>query len=55
MAGPDTRPYGVAIHQSIAAGDVAEMKQLAEDTEAYLAEVEGALAKLKAEIEKAQG
>lgn len=47
--------YGVAIHQCIEGGDLEEMRQLSADAETHLAEVQGALDKLNAEIAKAEG
>ena len=48
-------PYGVAIHQAIAGGDLAQMKSVAAAAEAHLKEygdVRSALAILNAEIAK---
>jgi Domain of unknown function (DUF1843) len=48
-------PYGVAIHQARASGDLDEMRKVAADAEAYIAEhgdVAGALDALKAQIAK---
>jgi Domain of unknown function (DUF1843) len=56
MAAPQP-PYGVAIHRAIAQGDLARMKQVAKDAEAYLREVgdlPSALTLLKIEIAKAE-
>jgi hypothetical protein len=47
------RPYGVAIQQAIATGDVARMRQAEKQAETYVTEhgnVPAALAALKAEI-----
>lgn len=46
--------YGVAIHQCIDRGELAEMKKLAAEAEAHLGEVKDALDKLNAEIAKAE-
>jgi len=46
-------PYGPAIHQAIAAGNLEQMKRVASEAEKYLAEhgdVRSALEVLKAEI-----
>lgn len=51
-------PYGVAIHEAIASGDVARMKQVATDAEEYLRdaeEVRQVLPKLHDEIARAGG
>lgn len=51
-------PYGVAIHQAIAAGDLSRMKSLVSETEDYLrqvGDVRVALEQLKLEIAKASG
>jgi hypothetical protein len=48
-------PYGPPIHAAVAKGDLAEMKQLAAQTESYLAQsgdVSAALELLRAEIAK---
>ena len=48
-------PYGVAIQQAIASGDLNRMKQVVKDAEAYLQEhgdVRAALEVLKVEIAK---
>lgn len=50
-------PYGTAIHQAIAKGDLAEMKKVAADAEKYLkahGNVAAALEHLKIEIAKAK-
>jgi len=50
-------PYGVAIHNAIARGDLAEMKRVAGEAEQYLREtgdVRSALTQLKIEIAKAE-
>ncbi len=50
-------PYGVAIHNAIARGDLAEMKQVVEEAEKYLQEtgdLRSALTQLKIEIAKAE-
>jgi hypothetical protein len=50
-------PYGVAIQQAIAKGDLAHMKQVAKDVEDYLNQagnLPAALTILKAEIAKAE-
>jgi hypothetical protein len=49
------RPYGTAIHRSIAKGDLGEMKAMAKQAEQFLREtgdVSAALELLKAEIAK---
>ena len=46
-------PYGVAIHQAIASGDIEKMQAVASEAEAHLAkfgDVSGSLAALKAAI-----
>jgi hypothetical protein len=51
-------PYGVAIRQSIADGDLGHMKQTLADAEAFLqqhGDVGAALELLKAEIAKLEG
>ena len=51
----DIKPYGLAIHQAIAGGDLAKMKALAADAEHHLAQhgnVSAALEALKMEIAK---
>lgn len=51
-------PYGVTIHEAIARGDLAHMKQVASEAEAYLqqhGDIRAALAVLKVEIAKAKG
>lgn len=48
-------PYGTAIHQAIATGDLAKMKVVARSAHEYLAEygdVRAALEAMKAEIAK---
>jgi ATP/maltotriose-dependent transcriptional regulator MalT len=48
-------PYGVAIHQAIAAGDADRMRALVTETETYLrnaSEAGAALETLKAELRK---
>jgi Domain of unknown function (DUF1843) len=55
VPGHSVPPYGPAIHLAIAAGDLAQMKALAAETERYLAEhgdVRAALEILKSEIAK---
>jgi len=50
-------PYGVAIQQAIAKGDLNQMKQVAKEAEEYLQKagnLPAALAILKAEIAKAE-
>jgi len=50
-------PYGVAIHNAIASGDLAQMKRVAEEAEKYLREtgdIRSALTQLKIEIAKAE-
>jgi hypothetical protein len=50
-------PYGVAIHNAIARGDLAEMKRVADEAEKYLREtgdLRSALSQLKIEIAKAE-
>ena len=50
-------PYGVAIQKAIARGDLAHMKEVAEESEAYLqkwGDIRSGLAALKAEIAKAE-
>jgi len=50
-------PYGVAIHNAIARGDLAEMKRVAGEAEKYLREtgdLRSALTQLKIEIAKAE-
>ena len=54
MAGP-VPPYGVAIQQAIASGDLNQMKQVVKQAEAYLQEhgdIRSALEVLKVEIAK---
>lgn len=49
-------PYGVAIHQAIASGDLERMKSLVAETEEHLrraGDVRVALDQLKLEIERA--
>ena len=41
-------PYGVAIHQAIASGNLDQMKRVAKEAEAYLAEHGDAWAALEA-------
>jgi hypothetical protein len=51
-------PYGVAIHDAIASGDVSKMQQVAGDAESYLkeyGEIGDGLKKLHAEIERLGG
>jgi hypothetical protein len=51
--GASAVPYGPPIHAAIAKGDLTEMKQLAAQTESYIAQsgdVSAALEILKAEI-----
>jgi len=48
-------PYGVAIHDAIASGDVGQMQKTAADAESYLkeyGEIGDSLKKLKAEIDR---
>ena len=48
-------PYGTAIHQALATGDLAKMKAAAKSAETYIAQhgdVSSALEVLKAEIAK---
>jgi hypothetical protein len=50
-------PYGEAIQQAVASGDVAKMKAVAKDAEAYIAKwgnVPAALEALRLEIAKAE-
>ncbi len=50
-------PYGTAIHQAVASGNLAKMKETAASAEKYLAEhgdVRSALEVLKAEIAKVE-
>ena len=54
-SGSDVRPYGTAIHQAIAGGDLAKMKAVAAEAERHLHEygnVSAALEGLKIEIAK---
>jgi hypothetical protein len=56
MAGPVVL-YGVPIHQAIASGDLAHMKEVAKQAELYLQQVgnlPAALQALKIEIAKAE-
>lgn len=46
-------PYGVAIREAIARGDVQEMRQLANTTRQWLDEVNGALNRLETSINEA--
>lgn len=51
-------PYGVAIHDAIASGDVGQMQKVAADAESYLkeyGEIGDGLKKLRAEIERGGG
>ncbi len=51
-------PYGVAIHDAIASGDVGQMQKTAADAESYLkeyGEIGDGLKKLNAEIERLGG
>lgn len=51
-------PYGVAIHQALASGDLQRMRQAVQQAEAYLHEhgdVRVALEALKLEIAKLEG
>jgi hypothetical protein len=53
MAGNIVPPYGVAIQQARASGDIDEMHKVAAEAEAYIDEygdVAGALEELKAKI-----
>jgi len=45
-------PYGEAIQQAVASGDLAKMKAVAKDAEAFLARAGTALGALKTEIAK---
>jgi hypothetical protein len=45
-------PYGEAIQQAVASGDLAKMKAVAQEAEAFLADVPAALQQLKSEIAK---
>jgi hypothetical protein len=50
-------PYGVVIQQAIAKGDLAQMKQVAQQADEYLSQsgnLSAALAILKVEIAKAE-
>jgi Domain of unknown function (DUF1843) len=50
-------PYGVAIHEAIRAGDVARMRQVAQQSEEWLKqadEVRAALGRLHQEIARAE-
>jgi len=52
---PDIRPYGIAIHQAVASGDLVRMKQTLVTAEQWLAElgdVSSAIELLKVEIAK---
>lgn len=58
MAQADVRPYGPAIHQAIATGDLAKMKAMAVAAEHHLSthgNVGAALEALRAEIAKMEG
>jgi hypothetical protein len=51
----DIKPYGVAVQQAVASGNLAQMKAAAAATEAHLKEygnISAALEMLKAEIAK---
>ncbi|HEV7645885.1 MAG TPA: DUF1843 domain-containing protein [Pyrinomonadaceae bacterium] len=51
-------PYGVAIHDAIASGDVSQMQQVAGDAESYLkeyGEIGDGLKKLRSEIDRLGG
>jgi hypothetical protein len=48
-------PYGIAIKDAIAGGNVREMKALAARTRKYLADIERALKTLEGRIEKLGG
>jgi Domain of unknown function (DUF1843) len=53
----DVRPYGVAIQQAVASGDLQQMKAAAASAEKYLSDhgdVSAALEALKIEIGKAE-
>ena len=53
MAGHPVPPYGAAIHQARASGDLDEMRKVAAEAEAHIEEygdVAGALKKLKEQI-----
>lgn len=53
----DVKPYGTAIHQAMASGDLAKMKEVAASAETYLKDygnVAAALEILKSEIAKAE-
>jgi hypothetical protein len=55
MSTPILPPYGVAIHEAVASGDLARMKAAAQLAEAYLQEwgnVPAALEGLKIEISR---
>jgi Domain of unknown function (DUF1843)/Domain of unknown function (DUF1842) len=57
-AGPVHTLYGVVIHEAVASGDRARMKDVAAQAERHIAatpEIQAALAALKAEITKAGG
>jgi arginine/ornithine N-succinyltransferase beta subunit len=45
-------PYGEAIQQAVASGDLAKMKEVARDAEQFLTDVPAALQQLKSEIAK---
>jgi hypothetical protein len=53
----DVRPYGTAIQQAVASGDLQKMKAAAKDAETYVGQhgnVSAALEALKIEIAKAE-
>jgi hypothetical protein len=55
--GPAVPPYGVAIQKAIASGNLADMKKMAQDAEAYLTDwgdIRASLALLQTEIAKAE-
>jgi hypothetical protein len=54
-AGFSVPPYGVAIQQAIARGDLEGMKKAKADAERYIADVQGALDGLKGEISRHEG
>jgi hypothetical protein len=45
-------PYGEAIQQAVASGDLAKMKAVAQDADEFLADATAALQQLKDEIAK---
>lgn len=57
IEGGPVPPYGVAIQEAVASGDLARMKQVAQQAEEFLARwgnIPAALEALKLEIAKAQ-